>query len=125
MNLSLVTVWISPVECILIVEISVEEDLMPRRAILEALRSQNNFPVKSFTDLHDGMSINGAEILLKLGSDLEVGNFLLITLLNRRFIRLDSIFSPFSFYPIVLGTLLELPAPTQFYSNVSLYYYIL
>ena len=100
---------------------------MPGRWILEALRSQNNFPVKSFTDLHDGMSINGAEILLKLGGgpDLEVGKFLLITLLNRRFIRLDSIFSPFSFYPIVLGTLLELPAPTQFYSNVSLYYYIL
>ena len=62
------TVWISPVECILIVQISVEEDLMPGRWILEALRSQNNFPVKSFTDLHDGMSINGAEILLKLGA---------------------------------------------------------
>ena len=70
------TVWISPVECILIVQISVEEDLMPGRWILEALRSQNNFPVKSFTDLHDGMSINGAEILLKLGGQtLRSGNF--------------------------------------------------
>ena len=63
---SLVTVWISPVECILIGQISVEEDLMPGRAILEALRSQNNFPVKSSTDLHGGMSINWAEMLLKM-----------------------------------------------------------